>query len=88
MCRYAKRRELFEAKQRQVEQKREIAEVKQEPSAPASMFISCGDLYNKMKSSDPNTLLLIDCRSSDEYAGSRIKYQNLIHIPGETIKPG
>lgn len=88
MCRYAQRKELFEAKQRQAEQKKEIAEVKAEPNTPASMFINCGELYDKIRNSTPTTLLLIDCRRSDEFAGSRIIYQNLIHIPGESIKPG
>lgn len=83
--RYEKRRALFEAKQKQPEVNKKFIET----VAPVetSKFISAVDLYRQLEKSD-GKILLIDCRSKDDFNASKIKYNNLINIPGEMIVKG
>lgn len=49
--------------------------------------IECDDLYQLMK--DPRvSLLVVDCRHSDEFEGSHLKYKNLLNVPEQVIKKG
>lgn len=49
--------------------------------------IECDDLYQLMK--DPRvSLLVMDCRHSDEFEGSHLKYKNLLNVPEQVIKKG
>ncbi|XP_055300839.1 ubiquitin carboxyl-terminal hydrolase 8 [Sitodiplosis mosellana] len=86
--RYAERKKLFEAAQHKAEQEKKMVTANETASVPVTKFLSCTNLYNIIKNTEQHTLLLIDCRSSDDFLGSQIRYQNSINIPGDTIKHG
>lgn len=52
-----------------------------------SKFILCTPLYKAMTEAKEK-ILLMDCRPTDDFLESRIRYENLINIPGNFIIPG
>lgn len=49
--------------------------------------IECDDLYQLMKDQRVS-LLVMDCRHSDEFERSHLKYKNLLNVPEQVIKKG
>lgn len=49
--------------------------------------ITCRQLYEFI--SNPNTsLLILDCRSAEEFEASKLLYKNLLNVPEEIIHKG
>lgn len=53
---------------------------------PVSGTISCTDLHEALYANE--SILLIDCRPAQDYARSRLKVGNYLHIPEEKITLG
>ncbi|XP_031626737.1 ubiquitin carboxyl-terminal hydrolase 8 [Contarinia nasturtii] len=85
--RYTERREKFVAKQKQAELNKENIKTNAVVPKPVSKFILITDLFKLMKETNQK-ILLIDCRSINEFEASKIRYDNLINIPGEAILKG
>lgn len=52
-----------------------------------SASIDCTELYRLMEDRSVS-MLVMDCRHSDEFDESHLRYKNLINIPGQLIKRG
>lgn len=80
---------ITESAQLQAEEEKENVKAKANvnANAPITKFLSCTNLYTMMKTGEEK-ILLIDCRPFIDFEGSRIKYKNLINIPGDLIRPG
>lgn len=52
-----------------------------------SKSIECGELY-KLMSDKSVSMLIMDCRLSEDFNASQLKYKNLLNVPEEIIKKG
>lgn len=52
-----------------------------------SKSIECGELYQLINDKTVSTLVM-DCRLSNDFEASHLKYQNILNVPEEIIKKG
>lgn len=60
-------------------------EIKKSTGHPKS--IECSELYQLIHDNTVSTLVM-DCRRSNDFEASHLKYQNILNVPEEVIKKG
>lgn len=73
------------AKEKEIEQKT-VSTTTVSPKTDDQLFINCAQFYQMLDSS--MLVLLMDCRSEENFQLSKVRFPKIINIPKEIIKNG